>query len=136
MHRDTGCDSRCSRNCCDPKSLLPDKCNKRQTDLPEHRRNNPASLGAPLRKSAKNLFCAPADARPVHAIRAVITFSYGFRFRLWSVIMAGLQHTAVSAVAVTVPTVLWIAVLTIICHDVHLPEKGKKYARPYSRKRH
>ena len=97
-----------------------------QTDLPGHRRNNPASLGAPPLKRSKNLLRTPADARSALAIRTIISFAYGFRFRLWPVIIADLQHTAMSAVVITVPAVLRLAVFTVICHGVHPPENGYK----------
>ena len=76
---------------------------------------------APL-KRAKNLLRTPADARSALAIRAVIAFAHGFRFRPGPVIMADLQHTAVSAVVIAVPAVLRLAVFAVICHGVHPPE--------------
>ena len=36
------------------------------------------------------------------------------------------KHTAVSAVVVTVPAVLRLAVFAVICHGVHPPENGYK----------
>ena len=74
-------------------------------------------------------FYTPLDfycLRPALTIRTVIAFAYGFRFRRWPVIIADLQHTAVSAVVIAVPAVLRLAVFAVICHSVHPPENGYK----------